>query len=171
MRSIGSKIRTVKRRGQHPLPNRRLLDFSTITATHQARWRFRPITDMLARPGTNSPPSRNNARGKQHRTLQAIDGSAIGSTMAERWGNSKSPRGTPAERECGYPKVHRNLRRGGKITAQMVGTFRQYNAALADNCRPVGCSKANGRRISTSSSEMGGQHERALHHFDPDSAA
>jgi len=66
---------------------------------------------------------------------------------------------------------HPNLRRGGKITAQMVGAFRQYNTALADNCKPAGCSKANGRRISTSSSAMGEQHERALHHPDPDSAA
>ena len=76
--------------------------------------------------------------------------------MAERRANLGSPPGTPTERECGYAKVHPNLRRGGKITAQMVGAFRQCNTALADNCRPAGCLKANGRRISTSSSAMGG---------------
>ena len=78
----------------------------------------------------------------------------------ERRGNLGSPPGTPMERACGYAKVHPNLRRGGKITAQPVGAFLQYNAALADSCRPAGCSKANGRRILTWPSTMGGQHER-----------
>src|SRR5262249_28252720 len=52
----------------------------------------------------------------------------------------------------------------GRSTTAPAGTAcRQRSIALAANCGPAGCSKANGRRISTPSRAMGGQHERALH--------
>lgn len=104
----------------------------------------------------------NKLSTEQKQSAQLTVQKALGDRWLGYWlddgqetGEFRIAPGTPTERECGYAKVHPNLRRGGKITAQMVGTFRQYNTALADNCRPAGCSKANGRRISPSSSAVG----------------
>ena len=45
-----------------PSSHASLPDFSIITPTHQARWKFRRITHTRVRPGTSSPTSRSNPR-------------------------------------------------------------------------------------------------------------